>query len=359
MAARSRLVHNSQEDAIESVQQLLWQTALRVEDGTLSLAEQDLRAVQQRLQEALARNADDEEISRLIEELRAALDRFLDALADNLLEQLQNLDVTALPLAPGDVETIDREELQQLLDQMEQLARTGDREAAQQLLSQLQQLLENLQNQPFANQPQGQSQAQEMMRELQEIARRQQDLYDQTFRQRQQNTENPQQSAADAEAQNALRRRLGELMRLLGERTGRIPQNLGNAERAMRDAENSLGQGQSEDAMQSQAQALEELRQAGQNLAAQLVQPGTGQGQLPGQGFLRIPGQENRDPLGRRLPRPRSDGGTPDGVRKYGIGNGLGAERVMEIQRDLRNRLRDRGRSPAEIEYILRLLRRF
>ena len=358
MAARSRLVHNGQEDAIDSVQLLLWETALRVEDGTLSLAEQDLRDVQQRLQEALARNADEEEISRLMEELRDALDRFLDAFAENLLEQLQNLDVTTLPRPEGDFEIVDREALQQLLDQMEQLARTGDREAAQRLLSQLQQLLENLQNQPFANQPRGPSQAQEMMRELQEIARRQQDLYDQTFQRRQQNTENPQQSAADAEAQNALRRRLGELMRLLGERTGRIPQNLGNAERAMRDAESSLGQGQSEDAMQSQAQALEELRQAGQNMAAQLFQPGPGQGQAPGQGFMQIPGQDNRDPLGRRLrPRNNSDGSASGG--RVDIPDPGGAERALRIQQELRNRLRDSGRTVDELQYLERLLRRF
>lgn len=356
MAARSRLVHNNQEDAIDSVQSLLWETALRVEDGTLSLAERDLRDIQRRLQEALSKNADDEEIASLVEELRNALDRFLEALAENLLEQLQDLDVTNLPQADSDLNLVDRDSLQQMLDQLEQLARTGDRDAAQQLLSQLQQMLENLQNQPVVGQPQGASQAQEMMRELQNIVRRQQDLYDQTFRRRQQDTENQQQSAADASAQNALRRQLGELMRLLGERTGRIPQNLGNAERAMRDAESALGQGQSEGALSSQAQALEELRQAGSNMANQF-QPGPGQqGQGQRQGFL--PGQEGRDPLGRQLePRRDGDGTAPNGGRNA-LGT-LGAERVLEIQRDLRNRLRDEGRSPLELEYIERLLRRF
>jgi len=358
MTARSRLVHNRQEGVIDSVQSLLWETALRVEDGSLSLAERDLRDVQQRLQEALARNADDAEIAELMDELREALDRFLDAFAENLLEQLQDLDVTNLPQGESDLDAIDRDALQQMLDQLEQLARTGDRDAAQQLLSQLQQMLENLQNQPLAGQPQGSSQAQEMMRELQDIVRQQQELYDQTFRQRQQDTENPQQSAADTAAQNALRRQLGELMRLLGERTGRIPQNLGNAERAMRDAESALSQGQSEGALSSQAQALEELRQAGSSMAAQLYrQPGPGQGQALGRGFPQFPGQEGRDPLGRLLPRDRNDGSAAGG--RVGIPDAGGAERALRIQQELRDRLRDSNRTPDELQYIDRLLRRF
>jgi len=37
----------------------------------------------------------------------------------------------------------------------------------------------------------------------------------------------------------------------------------------------------------------------------------------------------------------------------------FGAERALEIQEELRQRLRDAGRSPVELEYIDRLLRRF
>ena len=358
MTARSRLVHNEQDDAIDSVQTLLWETALRVEDGNLSLAELDLRDAQQRLQEAIARNADEEEIARLMDELRDALDRFLNALAENLLEQLQDVDVTQLPQASSDFDLIDRDALQRMLDQLEQLARSGDREAAQQLLSQLQQLLENLQNQQTAGQQQNSSQAQEMMRELQDIVRRQQELYDQTFRRRQQNSEDQEQAAAAADEQNALRRQLGELMRLLGERTGRIPQNLGNAERAMRDAESSLSQGEAEGALQSQAQALEELREGARNMAAQMFrQRGPGQGQQPLQGFLPIPGQEQRDPLGRPFDRERNDGSTTSG--RVQIPGDSGAERAFRIQQELRDRLRDSGRALDELQYIERLLRRF
>jgi hypothetical protein len=74
---------------------------------------------------------------------------------------------------------------------------------------------------------------------------------------------------------------------------------------------------------------------------------------------MQIPGQNDRDPLGRRLrPREGSEGFATDG-RGQNIEGTVGAERVLEIQKELRDRLREQGRSPTEIEYFLRLLRRF
>ena len=65
------------------VEQLLWDTALRIEDGQASLAQNELRRLQQQLQDALAKNAPDREIDRLMSELKQALDRYLQALAAN------------------------------------------------------------------------------------------------------------------------------------------------------------------------------------------------------------------------------------------------------------------------------------
>ncbi len=74
---------------------------------------------------------------------------------------------------------------------------------------------------------------------------------------------------------------------------------------------------------------------------------------------MQVPGQDGRDPLGRPLNQRNNFGGlTPDG-RRQNIEGTLGAERALRIQQELRQRLRDEGRSPIEIEYLLRLLRRF
>src|SRR5690606_15715036 len=52
MTARSRL-RNARDGDIPSVQQILWDTALYLEDGGLALAEQELRRLQEELQQAL------------------------------------------------------------------------------------------------------------------------------------------------------------------------------------------------------------------------------------------------------------------------------------------------------------------
>jgi hypothetical protein len=61
--------------------------------------------------------------------------------------------------------------------------------------------------------------------------------------------------------------------------------------------------------------------------------------------------------LGRLLPRDRNDGSTGGG--RVNIPDAGGAERALHIQRELRDRLRDSGRTSDELQYIDRLLRRF
>ena len=126
-------------EAIGAVEQLLWDTALRIEDGNMSVAERDLRRLQQQLQEALAKGAPDAEIERLTQELKEALDRYLQALAQ---EMQQNPNEAMQPVDPSKVMT--GRDLQRMLDRARDLARSGARDQAREMLSQLQNMLENL-----------------------------------------------------------------------------------------------------------------------------------------------------------------------------------------------------------------------
>ena len=83
----ARLARDPSAAAIDSVQALLWDTALRIEDGKLSLVERELRALQQRLQDALANQAPDAEIEKLIRELQQAIDRYLEAMIEQAMRQ--------------------------------------------------------------------------------------------------------------------------------------------------------------------------------------------------------------------------------------------------------------------------------
>src|SRR5271169_6959844 len=87
----------------------------------MSLAERELRRLQQDLQDALAKNAPDEEIDRLMRELQQALDRYLQALAENLA---RNPDQAEQPVDPSRV--ISGRDLQRMLDRARELAKNGE-----------------------------------------------------------------------------------------------------------------------------------------------------------------------------------------------------------------------------------------
>ena len=76
----------------------MWDMAVHLEDGSVSDAEQALRAAEEALRQALERGATDEEIKKLTDELRAALDKFLQALAEQMRKNPQQL---ARPLDPN------------------------------------------------------------------------------------------------------------------------------------------------------------------------------------------------------------------------------------------------------------------
>ena len=115
--AEERLRLNDDAKSIAEVEQLLWDTALRIEDGRMSLAEREMRRLQQELQDALAKNAPDEEIDRLMSELQQALDRYLQALAENLA---RNPDQAQQPIDPSRIVT--SRDLQRMLDRARELA---------------------------------------------------------------------------------------------------------------------------------------------------------------------------------------------------------------------------------------------
>src|SRR4029077_15015311 len=82
-----------------------------------------------------------EEIKKLTDELRAALDKFMQALAEQARRNPQQL---ARPLDRNSRQ-MRPQDLKNMIDRMEQMARSGARDAARQLLQELQQMLDNLQ----------------------------------------------------------------------------------------------------------------------------------------------------------------------------------------------------------------------
>ena len=120
-----------------------------------------------------------------------------------------------------------------------------------------------------------------------------------------------------AMTQEALRRALGELMASLGEAGMPIPRALGEAELSMRAARDALQQGQPGEALDPEAQAIDQLQQGGQAMMQEMQRMyGQGQGQMPGQQFGQSPEQpRSARPLalqpGRRRPLRRAGADRP------------------------------------------------
>ena len=115
---------------------VLGDTALRPEDGKLSIAERELRAAQPALIEALSKRASNAEIARLMDKLQTALNRFLES----MLKNMQNMSKLAMPFDPS-ARSMPPRDLQRMLDRARELARTGSLDAARQLLALMQELL--------------------------------------------------------------------------------------------------------------------------------------------------------------------------------------------------------------------------
>ena len=351
--AQARLMLDHDPGVIAALQRLLWDTALRVEDGRTTTSQRDLRQAMRALQDALARNAPDSEIDRLIRELQQAIDRHLQAMAQQMQrEQVEPRDMQ--PIDPSRVLT--RQDLQRMLDRMRDLAHTGAKDRARELLSQLQEMLENLRMARPGQMMPGQNQS---MRQMQDMMQRQQQLLDRSFRRSRQPGQNGDEAQDDANQQEMLRRMLGDMMRQMGDQNGDIPAPMGRAERAMRNAVEALRRAQSGQAIGPQTEALDALQQAARAMANQML----GRNGMPDGGD---PGdhegldQAERDPFGR-LPRDNGNGGIDDGgeMRMGKSQSDYGLEKAKEILRELRERAGERTRPELERDYIDRLLKQF
>jgi len=356
------------DDALREVVARLWDMAVQLEDGNVSQAEQALRQAQEALRQALDRGASEDEIKKLMEQLRAAMDKFLQALAEELRKNPQQL---ARPL-DRNTRTLSQQDLKSMLDRLEQMARSGNKDAARQLLDQLQSMLENLQMaRPGASGgDDGDDDMMSALDELGDVIRKQQQLRDKTFRQgqdmrrdRQRGQQGQNQMGDLRQDQQGLRDRLNKLLDQLRQHglgqpgqqgEGNEMGQLGDAGEAMGQAEGQLGEGDADNAVDSQGRALDAMRKGAQGLAQSMQQQGMGPGPngRPGRGQARA--QQDTDPLGRPL-RGRDYG---DDVTVKVPGE-IDAQRARRILEELRKRFGEGFRPQLELDYIERLLKDF
>ena len=140
----SRLVASTgDKQAITDTQQLLWDLAMRLEQGATSDAEKQLEQARQNLRDAIQRNAGDEEIEKLIQQLYDAMDRWQKEMAERMKdpEERRRMEEQAQRMDPNN--TMTQDDLQKMLDKIREMAKNGQREEAKKLLEELRKMMEN------------------------------------------------------------------------------------------------------------------------------------------------------------------------------------------------------------------------
>jgi uncharacterized protein (TIGR02302 family) len=379
-SVRGRLAYARSDDDLREAIDYMWGVALQIEDGNLSLAERRLRDAQNALAEALENGASDEEIAQLMDELREAMQEYLSELAR---QNMNNPNAETQQAMPENM--LRQRDLDNMLDQIENLARSGARDQAQQMLQELQRMMNNLQAGRQQRQQQQGGPMRQQMDKLGELMRQQQQLMDETMRadrdrqsqqgegrdRQQQGQQQPgqgQDQGQEGQGQQSLEDMLGALGRSqqqLRDALGQLQSDLegmgiqpsegfGEAGEAMGDAAGNLEGGETGQALSDQGRALQALRQGAEDMMNQMMQAmGNQQGEAEGEG----PDQngnraaDDRDPLGR----PRATTG-PDFGSRVEVPDEIDIQRAREILDAIRKRLGDQLSPELEKRYLERLL---
>lgn len=381
-----------------SVMSLLWDTALRIEDGNLSLAARNLRQAQMALESALQNeNMSAEDIAKLMNNLKQAMAEYLTELSKELQKRMAEGEDVPMMSPEALAQMIDPEALSNFIEQMENEMLSGNKRQAQDMLSQLQRMLDMLNPNMAAPMPSDMMAMIEGVSELEQLIDKQENLRDQTAEQADEMDEltversfgdllNPNlemfekwglgdmppppsdkqsytlpgvDTQANKAEQESLRYILGQLMLDADQELENIPEKMGMAEQEMRQSSQYLGLNNPQSSLPHQELAIEYLKDAQEELSEQLQQR---MQEMMGQGepMLSQGNPQQYDPLGRPYGAGPEEGNRPFSPNsQVKIPDEAERKRVQEILRILREKSGDFTRSKEELEYFRRLLKQF
>ena len=384
-SARNRLILARGKEELTDAAKYFWDIARYIEDGNLSTAEKRLRDAQDKLSEALKNKASDQEIARLMRELREAMKQYLAELS----KRMQNQDMSRMSQQAQRM--MRSQDFENMLNQLENLSRSGNREEAQRLLNEMQRMLNNLQTARPRQQPgQERNPVRQQLDRLGKLMQDQQKLMDETHRmeqalrdriQRGEPEEQEEQSPGEEQSQpprpgdqqpdmtadqlrealkqlrsrqEQLRKDLKALEKGIADLGMKAPKGFKGAGEEMGESSDALGKSQGQRSADAQGRALQALRDGAGEMMRQLQQMMSQQAGPDGQG-MPLPGsamnQEGRDPLGRKSGQLGSE--FDDSVK---VPDQIDVQRAREILEEIRRRLGDGPASLIERQYLERLL---
>lgn len=340
-SAWTRLSIATNDNEFRDVVGYMWQIAEGIEGNLLNDAAKRLHQAQAALRDALRHGASSDEIKRLTENLRQAMRDYTEDFARNALKN----NIKPKNLARG-TRIFHEQEIEELLKKLEALAETGDQLQSEEILAQLEELMNHLQlgNPGEGGEGSGMSAMQHQLDKLSDLMQRQQKTLDKTHELQEDNARGAMTSEQNQKTMDELKKQQQDLssqlrqLQLDLDAQGLGPtDSLKDAEHAMANAENALGEGRGDDAGEQQKQALAALRKSGQGLVDKMKQALNMDKKSGGS-----------DPLGRAMGSENQQNMTMPGESDL--------QRARRILNEIRKRLGDHEVTPAEKQYLERLL---
>ncbi len=351
--AGKRLIIGNKDNKQFEVIELLWDLALRIEDGNLHMSKRALKQAIKNMRDALKNDKlSDEEAQRLAAELQQAMQQYMQELMQELSSRMQEGSMAKIP--PNIAEKLNNKiDMNDLMEQMKNLANATSKEDLEKMLDQMENIADNMK---LANSDQQNKEFQEQMEKLEkldEIIKKQQQLLDKTNK-LDKNSDKSQATKLSQE-QQSLKKELGELMLDIAQTGKEIPEKLGKAEREMASSQNELFNNNPAKSAEHQRKILgdmqdemeKQLNQAAEQMKNAILSFGMGGAGMPSGG------KGGKDPLGR------DQNGKPDENSDVKIPGKPNKKRIQEILKELRDRSNDYDRPEIEREYLKRLLKRF
>lgn len=346
-SAWTRLSLAQKEEDLRDFVDYLWQIALGLEGNQLESVQKNLKQAQAALRDALRYGAPAAEIERLMADLRQAMDAYIQALAEKAPDSQvsKNSKSSKSP-------NLSEDTLQEKLNLIEEMAKTGSSLAAEQLLAEIEQTLDHLQVQKGNQNEREKSQSAQMkekMDKLGDLMRRQQEILNETHQleMRQKRGENvpEKQKKSLKKRQTELQSELSTLEKELSEQGFETGDALKKAEEEMNSAGDALDHGNHRASIQNQSDALESLRQGAQSVLKKMreILKETGNDQNADSG--------PKDPLGRPLSSK-----TDEGQKGEALPQESDQMRMRQILDEIRKRLGKEHILEADKNYLERLL---
>lgn len=352
VVAVKRLGYDGDIESVASVRELLWDLALRVEEGGLAQARDELTQALQKMTQALNNpDTSEEQLQQIMQEVAEKMRAYMQALANEMRQLAEQQMEEGEQLSPELSQRIMQEmDMDQLMQQMQNMSDEESRRQMQEMMEQLRRAVENASPEEIREMQQRQAKATKAMNDLQKLIHAQQELVDQANK-----SDGSKEDLQEmGEKEGGLRQQLDQIAEGLAQGMP-VPESLGEAGDLMEQAQQAFNAGNLQEGGKHAKAALDKLQQgmdqSVQFMAEQMKQivisfgGGRGQGQEGQRGDCP---PEERDPLGN------CTGSSGTGSVK--IPDEKERRRVQEIIRELRGRSNNWERPRIEREYIDRLL---